>query len=184
MRGFRRTAARVVVAFTLSWVLLSGPVPVAAQEPAAATVVFLVRHAERANDDPRDPGLTDAGQARAEELARVLGNAGLTAVFSTPYRRTMATAKPAAEKAGLEIETYDPGDAEAMKAFVERLRTTPGRHLVTGHSNTTPALVEALGGDPLAAMPESEYDRLYIVTIAKDGTVSSLLLRYGAPSPN
>ena len=35
---------------------------------------------------------------------------------------------------------------------------------MVGHSNTTPALVEALGGDPGSPIESLEYDRLYMVT--------------------
>jgi broad specificity phosphatase PhoE len=185
LRRWRDALSRTAFATVLVVAIAAAPTPTAAvQERAQATTIFLVRHAERADDDPQDPGLTEAGIERADELARILGDAGLTAVYSTPFRRTMATAKPVAEKAGVEIDTYDPRDPTAMQAFVERLRTGSGRVLVSGHSNTTPALVQALGGDPVSAMPETEYDRLYVVTIGPDGTVSSVMLRYGRPSVN
>jgi hypothetical protein len=51
---------------------------------------------------------------------------------------------------------------------------------VVGHSNTTPAAVELLGGEPGAEIDEAdEYDRLYILTIATSGEVSTVVLRYG-----
>ncbi len=78
------------------------------------------------------------------------------------------------------MEYYEPR-GDGLIATAELLRSTPGHHLVVGHSNTTPALVEALGGDPIAPIDEMEYDRIYVVTVAPDGTVSSSLLRFGAP---
>lgn len=174
----------LIAAFGLT---LWGPAPpaLAAQDEArgaespAPVVVFLVRHAERADDDPRDPGLTAAGVARAEALARMLADVGLTHIWSTEYRRTLGTAGPVASGVGLEVASYDPGSAEAMEAFANRLRAVPGRHLVVGHSNTTPALVQALGGDPQGEIAEDEYDRLYVLVFASDGTVTSTLLRFG-----
>jgi hypothetical protein len=51
---------------------------------------------------------------------------------------------------------------------------------VVGHSDTTPELVGLLGGDPGAPIDEpTEYDRLYVVTLGPDGTVTTVLLRYG-----
>jgi hypothetical protein len=78
----------------------------------------------------------------------------------------------------LEIDLYDPSD---LYALARELNAKGGRHLVVGHSNTTPDLVEILGGVPgPAIVEETEYDRLYILTIGKDG-VNTVLLRYGKP---
>jgi phosphohistidine phosphatase SixA len=147
---------------------------------AGMSVVYLVRHAERAEDHPTDTNLSEAGHARAGELARLLADVPLDRVFSTDYRRTRQTAGPAAGARGLEIETYD-GSGEGMARFAGTLRATPGHHLVVGHSNTTPWLVRALGGDPVSEIDAMEYDRLYIVVIAADGSVTSTLLRFGEP---
>ena len=55
-----------------------------------------------------------------------------------------------------------------------------GAYVVAGHSNTTPQLVAALGGEPGEPINESyEFDRLYQVVIGKDGSVTTTLLRYG-----
>ncbi len=172
--------SRAAFAFALAAVITAAPARAAAQTPPEPTTIFLVRHAERAADDPQDPGLTPAGRERAQLLARILADAGLTAVYSTPFRRTMDTARPVARAAGLDIRTYDPRDPAAMRAFADELRASTGRILVTGHSNTTPDLVEKLGGDPGSPIAESDYyDRLYLVTITSDGAVSSILLHYG-----
>ena len=140
------------------------------------TVVFLVRHAERAEDGTSDPPISDVGEARAELLAEMLRDAELTHVHTTDYLRTRATARPTAEEQGLEMVLYDPDDLEG---FARQLRATPGRHLVLGHSNTTPDLVGALGGDPHGSIDEMEYDRLYLLTL-DDEDVSTVLLRFGS----
>lgn len=177
----------------MAWVVavlgvVVGALPAAAQEPEPSpetAVVWLVRHAERADAgmaDQPDPELSEAGRVRARELARLLGDAGVTAVHSTPFRRTRETAAPLAQALGLEVETYDPRDQASMERFMDRIRT-PGRHVVVGHSNTTPAMVTALGGDPVSPIDEAEYDRIYLVVLASDGSVTSTLLRFGAPAP-
>lgn len=139
----------------------------------AEAMVFAVRHAEKA--DGPDPGLTERGRARARALADLLADAGITHVFSSDYRRTRETAEPLAARLGLPVLTYD---ARKLPALVERLNALTGRVLVVGHSNTTPALVDLLGGDPGPPIDEgSEYDRLYWVVPGPDPR--SLLLRYG-----
>jgi broad specificity phosphatase PhoE len=159
---------------------LLAPAVLEAQE-AEPVVVVLVRHAEKADDDPRDPDLTPEGTARAELLARTLGDAAITAVWSSDLRRTRRTAEPVARAAGVEVRLYEPSGVEAQRALVDTLLHTPGRHLVVGHSNTLPALVRALGGDARGEIDDAEYDRLYVVTIGPDGAVSSTLLRFGPP---
>jgi phosphohistidine phosphatase SixA len=139
------------------------------------TVVYLVRHAERAEDGTKDPPISEAGWARARLLAEMLVDAGITRIHSTDFKRTRATGQPTAEALGLEIESYDPRD---LPGFATELASTPGRHLVLGHSNTTPSLVAALGGAPGDPIEEMEYDRLYIVTL-EDGRASTVLIRFG-----
>jgi phosphohistidine phosphatase SixA len=143
------------------------------QEPL---VVFLVRHGEKA-DLSRNSELSAAGRERAAVLARMLRSAEIEYVHSSDFIRTRRTAAPAATELGLEVELYDPRD---LPTLVEELRRTGGRHLVVGHSNTTPQMVELLGGEPSSPIDEpGEYDRLYIVTIGNDGAASSVMMRYG-----
>ena len=56
---------------------------------------------------------------------------------------------------------------------------------MVGHSTTTPSAIELLGGKPDSTINETEFDRLYIVTIGKDGAASEaaacrVLVRYFA----
>jgi broad specificity phosphatase PhoE len=167
-RGWRR-AGGLLLAALLCW-------PALACAAGESTVVFLVRHAEK-SAEADDPALTDQGLARADELAAMLRDAGITTVHSTDFRRTRDTARPVAEQYDLPIRIYHWDD---MEALAEALRTEDGRHLVVGHSDTTPELVEVLGGDPGVEIDEKdEYDRLYVVTLAPDGTVTTVLMRYG-----
>jgi len=142
------------------------------------TIVIAVRHAERADDGAeraaRDPALSEVGSDRARCLARTLEHAGVTRVFSTDYVRTRSTARPVAEALGLEVEGYDP---RALGTFADVLRDAGGVVVVVGHSNTTPALVDALGGESVSPIDEHEYDRLYTVFLG-DGGVRSTLTRY------
>lgn len=157
-------------------ILASLAAPVAAAPSGGAAVVFLVRHAEKSADS-EDPALSAAGRRRASNLATLLADSGIEAVYSTDFARTLETASPLAAKRGLRVRLYD---WDAMDALSNELTATPGRRLVVGHSDTTPELVELLGGEPGAPIDEaSEYDRLYIVTISPGGQVTTVLLRYG-----
>jgi phosphohistidine phosphatase SixA len=153
--------------------------PAVIKADSLESVIFLVRHAEKLKVED-DPGLSEAGMERSRMLARALKEAGIQRVFSTDYKRTRDTAKPLADQLGLTTEFYNPRELED---FAESLRTIGERVLVVGHSNTTPEMVELLGGDPGSEIDEeAEYDRLYALTINSDGQVISLLLRYGTIS--
>jgi probable phosphoglycerate mutase len=157
----------------LVFVALLWAAPTYAQEQAV--VVFAVRHAERAEDGTSDPPISAGGVDRARLLAEMLRDAGLTHIHTTDYRRTRMTARPSAEATDRPVTLYDARD---LTALAERLARTPGRHLVLGHSDTTPELVRALGGDPGAPIDDMEYDRLYIVTLTEGGA-STVLIRFG-----
>ncbi len=155
----------------------STPAPVPSGSTNEPLVVFLVRHGEKA-DRGKDPELSAAGNERAVILANILRSAEIDYLHSSDYIRTRGTAAPTAAKYGLKVELYDLRD---LPALVERLRRTGGRHLVVGHSTTTPSMVELLGGKPNSAINEAEFDRLYIVTIGKDAAASSVMMHYGDP---
>ena len=153
----------------------------AASSPTAAavTTVYVVRHAEKM-DASADPELTDAGRARASELARVLADDAVDAVYTTPFLRTRETARPVAEAAGVELTEYDPRDSAALAEAV-LARHAGGRVVVVGHSNTVDDLAAAFGAAGLSDLDESEYDHLFVVHRWEDGTAHLDRLRYGAP---
>ncbi len=183
-KNFMAMMGRIQSAILLTALLvgpLMAPIELHAQSADGSSIVYLVRHAEKATDgDLSDPLLSAPGVVRANLVADMLVDIPLTTVYSTSFFRTVDTASPTAGMHGLPITDYDPRSRGAMAELVVTLRTTPGHHLVVGHSNTTPDLVEALGGDQVSAIDEAEYDRLYIVVIGPDGSVSSSMLRFGA----
>lgn len=161
----------------------------AAEPPAPAmakaeTLVLVVRHAEKlvaaADAAPvEDPPLTAAGEARAAALADALADARVAAIYSTPFRRTRATAAPLAARAGVEIISYAP-DTPAIELAGRVLREHRGRTvLVVGHSNTVPDIVEAFSGTRVEAIEDAMYGRLYVVSV--DGAGTGRLLRLGFP---
>jgi broad specificity phosphatase PhoE len=155
-------------------VALGALVLAASASSVEAQVLVLVRHAERV-DQSRDAELSEAGKTRARALARMLKDAGIEAIYSTDYIRTRETARPLAELLSKPVEIYD---GEQLSGLVGELRTRASRALVVGHSDTTHELVGLLGGDPGAPIASSEYDRVYILGLAADGTVATTILRF------
>ena len=159
--------------------LLPGAVfATAPADEAGFARVYLVRHAEK-EPAAEDPALSEAGKLRALQLAELLEDAGIAYVFSTDFARSRDTVAPLAARLGITVTIYNWNEMDALAAKL----TVPGRcSLVVGHSDTTPELVGILGGDPGSPLDEpEEYDRLYVVTIAADGAVTSELRRYGEP---
>lgn len=156
----------------LASLLVGLALPSVAAEPL---VVYVVRHAEKAAADT-DPPLSDAGRARAEALARTLGEVPLVGVHSTDTARTRDTAAPVAQAHGLDVRRYDDLDA-----LVASLRAAGGAHLVVGHSNTAPVIAAKLSDAELRPMSDAEYDRLLMVVVPERGPATAHTLRYGAP---
>ena len=143
------------------------------------TTVVLVRHAEKAGPSG-DVQLSDAGIARANELARVLTGVKFDAIYTTPFHRTRNTAAPVAESAGLKpVEIASGATYAADMAKIVREKHAGDTVLIVGHSNTTRDVIKALGGD-IPEIVDSQYDDLFVVTLVDGAPVKVLPLRYGA----
>lgn len=146
------------------------------------TTVFLVRHAEKAKEPKNDPVLTSDGQARAQGLVRILGNAGIEVIVSSQFARTRLTAEPLAKFLSLPIQDRDAAKSEELAN--EILTTWKGKRiLISGHSNTLPEIIEALGGPHMEEIDESLFDDMFILTIGSSPTPSLIHLKYGKPMP-
>jgi len=143
-----------------------------------ASTFFLVRHAEK-EKDTTNPSLTAAGNQRAKELARLLSEVKLSAVYSTNYNRTKETAQPTSIDKNLLINEYNPSEQAAFATEV--LAQHPrGKVLIVGHSNTIPALVNIfLGEEVYPSLSDSDYDNLYVLTVYEKGDAEVVVLKYG-----
>ena len=130
----------------------------------AAPVVFIVRHAEKANSGGKDPELSVQGRKRAEALANILKDSQITAVFVTEFKRTQETAAPTARAAHVS-PTVIP--ANNIGVLVEKLRTLNGNALVVGHGNTIPDLLRALGIATTVGIPEDDYTEIFAVLVGE-----------------
>jgi phosphohistidine phosphatase SixA len=164
--------------------------PAAAATPAAPggvarpIVVLLVRHAEKASAGGADPALSELGKARASDLARLCARSRATALYSSTFARTRMTLEPLAAKLGLEVRARDPQEVSALAAELKQL--APGSVAVmAGHSNTVPALAQALGAElqglSKGLLLEAEYDRLFVLSVDPAGVCPTGLveLAYG-----
>ena len=138
-----------------------------ASDPGGAGVVFLVRHAERADAGMAvatvagaDPELSDAGKARANALATLLKDAKIAAILTTKFRRTRDTAQPLAQAAGISAVVIDPMDAAGL---VDKVKAAAGNVLIVGHTNTVPDAIKALGVTEPVTIADDRFDDLFVV---------------------
>lgn len=146
---------------------------------AAEDTIWVVRHAEKAEDGTTDPPLSAKGIARAAAIAERLASEDIVAIYTTRYRRTSHTAQATAEAIGVESRIYEPVDFGGVAAEAWK---HDGNVLIVGHSNTVLPIVRALGAKVEGTIEESDYSRLYRVTTADDGTVSAELVSLPVPS--
>ena len=138
-------------------------------------VYYLVRHAEKTTEKD-NPGLTEAGYKRAEDLSVRLTDVPLTKIYSSDYIRTRDTAAPVLKAKKKHLAIYDPRDLESLAT---KLLNERGHILAVGHSNTTPPLSKLLGGQAGEPIIEAtEYNRLYIIT-RNGNAVTSVIETFG-----
>ena len=178
------TKLRTIVVFSMLFAVLGAVVVFAFLTTFSrpVTTIMLVRHAEK-NIEPnnQDPDLSPEGFERAQEIARVFGEAGINAIYATQYKRTQQTVKPLSDRTGVPVKLLQSNQTDEL---VNQLQTTNRGQTVfiAGHNNTVPAIVSALSGETFPVIPESEFDNLYIVTIYRFGKAKVVKLKYGKAS--
>jgi len=153
----------------------------------APTTLIVARHAER--DPGDDPPLNTEGQARAQKLASVLEQAGVTAIYTTQYLRNRQTAQPLSERVGVPVTLrdidFDENDRFATNLLEDiRLNHRGGVVVVIGHSNgMNREIYQQLGGAGTGANPgPNRYEELYVGTWPADGTPRWIRTTYGGKS--
>lgn len=166
----------------LSFVLLYLAFSCSTQSQNTITTFILVRHAEKADDGTKNPDLTEAGGQRASELARVLDDVKIDAIYSTAYQRTQNTVKPLAETKKRKIISYNAMKADEMDKILEAHKG--GTVVIAGHSNTTPWVANYfLGRETYSDFKDADYDNIIILSIIEKGNARATLLNYGKPTP-
>ena len=137
------------------------------------TIYYLIRHAEKdRSTKAKDAVLNELGLKRAENWAKIFKDIPFDEIYSTDYKRTQQTAAPTAKSKGLEVLSY-----ETENLFNEEFKTQTEKQsvLIVGHSNTTPAFVNAIvGKQEYSQINDSDNGKLFIVTI--DDGISSVII--------
>lgn len=141
-----------------------------AQTSNKSQTIYVFRHAEKVANKP-DPELSEKGQQRATNLAKVLSKATIERIYATKYQRTQQTAAPLAKQLSQTLSTYAAGDSVGL---IEAVRGLGQTSLIIGHSNTVPDIVRAAGGNA-PELSEQDYGDLFVVQIV-GGKITTLRL--------
>ncbi|RZL51052.1 MAG: histidine phosphatase family protein [Pedobacter sp.] len=135
-----------------------------------AVKVYVVRHAEKLVDDPKDkdPELSPEGAERAIALMKELRGEKIDSIYTTNYKRTKLTAFPLADKIGISLKTYDVKDQKLLAK--QLIKYASGKKiLIVGHSNTVLDIVEAFGATkPVKELTDDDYDYIFEIIIKGD----------------
>ena len=143
-----------------------------------ATTFILVRHAEKADDGTKNPSLTEEGVMRANDLMELLKATDISAIYSTDYNRTQQTMAPLAMEKNLDILSYGWKNPKAL------LTSMMGSHnggtvVISGHSNTTPALANLLlGEEKFEQFDDGDYSNIIVISTSELGNGRLLHLRF------
>jgi broad specificity phosphatase PhoE len=172
---------RVATVLLLAFLLILG-VASCGRQPQGSTVVLVVRHADKASDAEDSP-LNEAGMQRAQALAAVAADAGVSAIYTTQFKRNHDTARPFAERAGIAVtevpvNLQNPGDygQRLAREIIEKRRGSTV--LVVGHGNTVASIIEGLTGRA-PQLGDVQYSDLFVVTVPPDGRPGLIRAQYG-----
>ena len=170
--------SRCVAVVGLAMVLASSTTSVFGQR-----AIYLVRHAEKAGDD-----LTPKGKRQADQLASLLKDSGITAIYTSQFAtheedgraaaseaRGAGPLRPAGEPSSFGRPAQGSGRpallAEHGRQAVKKLKESSAKDivLIVGHDVTVPAIIKALGSTvPVKKIEKTEFDRLFLVVPRSD----------------
>lgn len=146
----------------------------------AQQTVIVVRHAElqgSAMAEPRELPLSEEGKARAQRLASLLQDAGVSAIYVTDFQRTNQTGQPLSYKIDRPLTVVPKGDSRDLVARMRKEH--PGQTvLVVGHTDTIPGLIRALGYPSDIKIDSQDYGNLFIVAAKPDSAPVLVRLHY------
>lgn len=107
--------------------------------------VYVMRHLPKVEVADKDPELSGAGHKMALALVDTEFMPKVDIGFSTDYQRTRQTLQPSSNRHQFDVQIYDPRNNSSLIETINS-QYCGKTIIIVGHSNTTPAIVQALGG--------------------------------------
>jgi broad specificity phosphatase PhoE len=162
--------------------LVAGGILALSATGSAQEAIFVVRHSDpppmlSLDEILDETPLSESGRQRAQMLAGLLEDAGISAIYASQTRRTVETAEPLAKALGVAIEVHSYDDVPGL---IKRLHSdhVGERVLIVGHWSTIPPILKALGDPREVTIERSEYDNLFLVIPKEDRAPTVLHLHY------
>jgi 2,3-bisphosphoglycerate-dependent phosphoglycerate mutase len=140
---------------------------------AQCVEIYIIRHAEKGNNDPKDPDLSEKGRERAESWSKFFKQIDFDSIYASPRKRTHQTAKPTAQSKNLAIQTYPIGEEVQI---LDGIASDPAKKILwVGHSNSIPNFVGKLMKKELANIDEENFGQFWKVDYCpKDASRNSV----------
>jgi len=147
-------------------------------QKTAITTFILVRHAEKVVDGTKDPELKPEGIERAKQLAAILRETKVDAIYSTDFKRTKNTVLPYATAKNLSVNVYEAFKETEIENMLKK--HAGGTVLVSGHSNNIPWIANRLlGKEEYGDFADDDYGNILIISVVEKGNVVKIThLRY------
>lgn len=137
--------------------------------------VYVVRNAETASGAA--DALSPTGQKRSQCLAETLKDSGIKQIFASDVKATQQTAEPLAKALKIRASVVPARDWSTLARDV-LYSANGGNVLVVGDRNTVPVIIPRLQGGTPKPIAETEYDRMFVLTIIEGGSGPAATLRY------
>ncbi|HKD54651.1 MAG TPA: phosphoglycerate mutase family protein [Steroidobacteraceae bacterium] len=158
------------------WLTLLGALAVGAiawvvYSSATTTVIFLVPAGPKEPGTIDDPPISPEGEARAQRLANMFGEAGgagrLDAIYESSERRAQQTAAPLVERLQRSPVVFGASDARAIAAQALHAHSGGTVMVIASAAALAQMLRELTGTEPPAAALDA--DLIYVVSIPSIG---------------
>lgn len=122
--------------------------------------IFMLRHAEKSDNDPKDPDLSMSGLERVSRLKTFFQNIKFDNVYATSFKRTQQTARGIIDSSHT-LNSYNPSNhKEILKDIDEQ---SGKKILIVGHSNTIPVLGKILLEEEVPTIEEVDFGQIWQV---------------------
>ena len=137
--------------------------------------LILINHVET-DTIGLDPGLSGAGERRAQKLGTLLQKTSVSHYYTTHFRRTYLSLLPLIERRPGEITRYEPDD---QKLFADQLLLKKEQtSLVVGHDDTLPELLDLIWEGKEVPLSSNEYDNFIVAETDITGAISLYKFKY------